>query len=236
MDSPSSPLLSTQSTPSRRRLLLDSSGTQGDTWRVRSPMGRGASFENPEEGSGTVPVTGVAWTGCMHDDQGRLAATTAESLRRASGRRPKRRNGLLSLTGETATKSLGGQMTNLADIEAGILDVLVYEGVMPGGAPAELAITLLDIQNDALPTSKRIREHGAQAYGMLLFKSDSPRCPKQPVVWERFEDGLEVTAVDEERYLFDKRFHALCIQMVATFLNETAKDAKYAWLAPPELH
>lgn len=45
--------------------------------------------------------------------------------------------------------------------------------------------------------SKPIREQGAQAYGMLFFKSDSPRCPKQGVIWERFDDGLEVMAVDE---------------------------------------
>jgi hypothetical protein len=124
-------------------------------------------------------------------------------------------------------------MTNLKDIDAGILEVQVYEGVMPGGAPAELAITLLDIQNDALPTSKQIREHGAQAYGMLLFKSDSPRCPKEPVVWERFEDGLQVTVAGEERHLLDKPFHALCIEMVVHFLKDTAnKDPGYAWLAP----
>jgi len=128
-------------------------------------------------------------------------------------------------------------MADLKDVNAGILEVQVYEGVMPGGAPVELAVTLLDIRNDALPMSKPIREQGAQAYGMLFFKSDSPRCPKQGVIWERFEDGLEVMAVDEERYLFDNPFHALCIGMVATFLAETAKkDAKYAWLAPPQMH
>ena len=71
---------------------------------------------------------------------------------------------------------------------------------------------------------------------MLFFKSDSPRCPKQGAIWERFEDGLEVMAADEERYLFGKPFQALCIGIVATFLVETAKkDAKYAWLAPPQM-
>ena len=44
--------------------------------------------------------------------------------------------------------------------------------------------------------SKPIREQGAHAYGMLFFKSDSPRCPKQGVIWERFDAGLEVMAVD----------------------------------------
>jgi hypothetical protein len=128
-------------------------------------------------------------------------------------------------------------MANLKDIDAGILEVQVYEGVMPGGAPAESAVTLLDMQNDALPTSKQMREHGVQAYGMLLFKSDSPRCPKEPVVWERFEDGLQVTAAGEERHLLDKPFHALCIEMVVHFLKDTAnKDPRYAWLAPPKPH
>ena len=83
-------------------------------------------------------------------------------------------------------------MADLKDVNAGILEVQVYEGVMVGGAPVELTVTLLDIRNDALPMSKPIRESGAQAYGMLFFKSDSPRCPKQGVIWERFEDGLEV--------------------------------------------
>ena len=127
-------------------------------------------------------------------------------------------------------------MADLKDVNAGILEVQVYEGVMVGGAPVELTVTLLDIRNDALPMSKPIREQGAHAYGMLLFKSDSPRCPKQWVIWERFEDGLEVMAADEERYLFGKPFQALCIGIVATFLVETAKkDAKYAWLAPPQM-
>jgi len=125
-------------------------------------------------------------------------------------------------------------MENLASIEAGILEVQVYEGVVPGGAPAELAVTLLDIRNDALTRSKQIRDGGAQAYGMLLFKSESPRCPSRPVVWERFEDGLKVSAEAEERYLLDKPFHALCVQMVTIFLIDTAKkDARYAWLVPP---
>jgi hypothetical protein len=125
-------------------------------------------------------------------------------------------------------------MGNLASIEAGILEVQVYEGIVPGGAPAELAVTLLDIRNDALTRSKQIRDRGAQAYGMLLFKSESPRCPTRPLVWERFVDRLEVTAEAEERYLLDKPFHALCIRMVTIFLAETArKDAMYACLAPP---
>ena len=102
-------------------------------------------------------------------------------------------------------------MADLRDVNAGILEVQVYEWVILGGAPVELVVTLLDIRNDALPMSKPIREQGAQAYGMLFFKSDSPRCPKQGAIWERFEDGLEVMAVDEERYLFDKPFQALCI-------------------------
>jgi hypothetical protein len=128
-------------------------------------------------------------------------------------------------------------MENLTSIDAGILEVQVYEGVMPGGAPVELAVTLLDIQNDALIRSKQIRDRGAQAYGMLLFKSESPRCPRLPVVWERFGDGLEVTAEAEERYLLDKPFHALCIQMVTIFLTDTAKkDAMCAGLVRPRLH
>ena len=128
-------------------------------------------------------------------------------------------------------------MEYLRDIEAGILEVQVYEGFVPGGAPAELAITLLDIQNDALTRSKQIRDRAAQAYGMLLFKSESPRCPTRPVVWEWFVDGLEVTAEAEERYLLDTPFRALCIRMVVIFLAETAKkNAMYAWLATPQLH
>ena len=65
-------------------------------------------------------------------------------------------------------------MTNLKDIAAGILELQVYHGILPGGAPMELAITLLDVTNDALPLSKTMRDHGAQAYGMLFFKSASP--------------------------------------------------------------
>jgi hypothetical protein len=88
-----SPPLSTQSTPCKRRLLLDSSGTQSDTWRVRSPMGRGASPENLEERSGTVPVKGTPGRGAAHHDRGRLPATAAScctghpgrGLARASG-------------------------------------------------------------------------------------------------------------------------------------------------------
>ena len=122
-------------------------------------------------------------------------------------------------------------MADLKDVNAGILEVQAYDGMMLG-APVKFAVALLDIRNDALPMSKPIREQGAQAYGMLFFKSDSPRCPKQGVIWERFEDGLEVMAADEERYLFGKSFQALCIGIVATFLVETAKkDGKYAWLA-----
>ena len=82
--------------------------------------------------------------------------------------------------------------------------------------------------------AKTVREHGAQAFGMMFFKSASPRCPRKAVIWERFEDGLRVTAANEERYLLDKALQALCIQVVVT---ETAKrNPKYAWLALPQLH
>ena len=48
-------------------------------------------------------------------------------------------------------------MADLKDVNAGILEVQVYEWVILGGAPVELAVTLLDIRNDALPMSKPIR-------------------------------------------------------------------------------
>ena len=128
-------------------------------------------------------------------------------------------------------------MANLKDIDAGILEVQVYEGVMPGGAPAELAVTLLDMQNDALPTSKQMREHGAQAYGMLLFKSDSSRLSQGTSGLGAVRGWTASTAAGEERHLLDKPFHALCIEMVVHFLKDTAnKDPRYAWLAPPKPH
>jgi hypothetical protein len=124
-------------------------------------------------------------------------------------------------------------MVSMRDIDAGVLELQVYDGEMPGGVPVELAISLLDLENDALMLSSTVRERGAQAYGMLFFKSISPRCPKQGVVWERFDDDLQVTAAANEAYLLDRWFHALCIQMVAMFLADIAgKDARYAWLAP----
>ena len=127
-------------------------------------------------------------------------------------------------------------MADLNDASASILEMQVYEGTVLSGASVELAVTLLDIGNDALPMSKPIREQGAQAYGMIFFKSGSARCPKQGVIWERFEDGMELMVVDEERHLFKKPFQTLCIGIVATFLVETAKkDAKYAWLVPPHM-
>jgi len=138
---------------------------------------------------------------------------------------------------ERAAYREAGDVTNLKDIAAGILELQVYHGILPGGAPMELAITLLDVTNDALPLSKTMRDHGAQAYGMLFFKSASPRCPKEGLIWEKCEDRLEVTAADDDRHLLDKAFHALCLQTVAAFLAETAnKDPKYAWLTPPSLH
>jgi len=125
----------------------------------------------------------------------------------------------------------------LRDIDAAILEVQVFQCTMAGGAPVELAVTLLDIRNDAIAKSKEAREHGAQAFGMLFFKSASPRCPKGAVIWERFDDSLQVTAADEERYLLDKALHALCIQVVTAFLTETAqKHAEYSWLSPPHPH
>jgi hypothetical protein len=126
---------------------------------------------------------------------------------------------------------------DLKNIDAAILEVQVFECAMLGGAPAQLAVTLLDMRNDAIEVSKTVRAHGAQAFGMLFFKSASPRCPQKAVIWEKFEDGLQVTAADEERYLLDKALNALCIQVVEAFLTETAKkDPRYAWLARPQLH
>jgi hypothetical protein len=126
---------------------------------------------------------------------------------------------------------------DLKNIDAAILAVQVFERAVPGGAPAQLAVTLLDMRNDAIEASKTVREHGAQAFGMLFFKSASPRCPQKAVIWERFEDGLQVSAADEERYLLDKALHALCIEVVEAFLTDTAKkDPRYAWLAPSQLH
>jgi hypothetical protein len=65
------------------------------------------------------------------------------------------------------------------DIGAAIVEVDVFDFRLPDGAAVELTVTLLDIQNDAVAMAKRVREHGAQAFGMLFFKSAPVLCPKE---------------------------------------------------------
>ena len=124
------------------------------------------------------------------------------------------------------------------DIEAAILEADVFEFNHPDGTTVRLTVTLLDIQNDAVPMSREARDHGAQAFGMLFFESASVTCPKEAVVWERFDDGLQIAPTDDEAHLLDETvLKAMCLRALATFLAQTAeKDPKYAWLAPPRLH
>lgn len=127
---------------------------------------------------------------------------------------------------------------DLKDIEAAILELDVFEFNHPDGPTVRLTVTLLDIQNDAVAMAKKVRDHGAQAFGMLFFESASMPCPKEAVVWERFDDGLQITPADDEAHLLDETvLNAMCFRALATFLEQTAeKDPKYAWLAPPRLH
>ena len=98
-------------------------------------------------------------------------------------------------------------------------------------------MTLLDLQSDAIAVSKKVRDHGAQAFGMLFFKSASIPCPKGPVIWERFDDGLQITPADDEAHMFSETLRNMGLQAVKTFLEDTAqKHPKYRWLAPPTLN
>ena len=125
----------------------------------------------------------------------------------------------------------------LKDIEAAILEVDVFQFERPDGVAVELVVTLLDMQSDTIAISKMVRDHGAQAFGMLVFKSASVPCPQAAVIWERFDDGLQVTPSDDEAHLFNETLQNLSLQAVKTFLEDTAKkDPKYHWLAPPTVN
>jgi hypothetical protein len=125
----------------------------------------------------------------------------------------------------------------LQDIEAAILEKDVFQFSRPGGTAVELIVTLLDLESDAIAISKKVRDHGAQAFGMLLFKSATMPCPKEAVIWERFDDGLQITPADDEAHLLDETIQSLGLQALATFLRQTAqKDPKYSWLAPRQVH
>ncbi len=125
----------------------------------------------------------------------------------------------------------------LQDIDAAILEVDEFQFTRPDGAAVELVVTLLDLQSDAIAVSKMVRDHGAQAFGMLFFTSASVPCPKEAVIGERFDDGLQITPADGETHLFSEPLRNMGLQAVKTFLEDTAqKDPKYHWLAPPKLN
>ncbi len=122
------------------------------------------------------------------------------------------------------------------DIDAAILEVDEFQFTRPDGAAVELVVTLLDLQRDAIAVSKMVRDHGAQAFGMLFFKSAAVPCPKAAVIWERFDAGLQITPADDETHMFSETLRNMGLQAVKTFLEDTAqKDPKYHWLAPPKL-
>jgi hypothetical protein len=129
-------------------------------------------------------------------------------------------------------------MATIDDVQAGILETRVYEGMLKDGKRLELTATLLDLHGDALPFASGIRDRGAQAFGMLFFDTSSPVCPQLGVTWQRFDSGLEVVPDDSERHFLDNEaFLDLCVQIMVNFLSSLAeRDAKYAWLAPPRMH
>jgi hypothetical protein len=115
--------------------------------------------------------------------------------------------------------------------------VYVFQFERPDGVAVELVVTLLDTQSDKIAISKMVRDHGAQAFGMLFFKSASLPCPKEAVIWECFEDGLQITPADDDAYLFNESLQNMCLQAVKTFLEDTAQeDPKYHWLGPPTVN
>jgi hypothetical protein len=125
----------------------------------------------------------------------------------------------------------------LKDIEAAILEADEFQFERPDGVAVELVVTLLDMQSDTIAISQMVRDHGAQAFDMLFFKSASVPCPKAAVIWERFDDGLQVTPSDDEAYLFNETIQNMSLQAVKTFLEDTAqKDPKYHWLVPPTVN
>jgi hypothetical protein len=125
----------------------------------------------------------------------------------------------------------------LHDIDAAILELDEFQFTRPDGVAVELVVTLLDMQSDAIAISKKVRDHCAQAFGMLFFSSASVPCPKEAVIWERFDDGLQITPADDEAHMFSETLRNMGLQAVTTFLVDTAqKDPKYHWLAPPTLN
>jgi hypothetical protein len=129
-------------------------------------------------------------------------------------------------------------MPTIDDVQAGIMETRVYEGMLKDGKHLKLTATLLDLHSDALPFASGIRERGAQAFGMLFFETNSPVCPKLGVLWQRVDTRLELTPDDSERHFLDNEgFFDLCTQVVVNFLSALAeRDAKYAGLVPPRLH
>jgi hypothetical protein len=125
----------------------------------------------------------------------------------------------------------------LKDIEVAILESDEFQFKRPDGVAVELVVTLMDMQSETIAVSKMVRDHGAQAFGMLFFKSASLPCPQKPVIWERFDDGLQITPADDDADLFNETLRNMSLRAVITFLEDTAqKDPKYHWLAPPTVN
>lgn len=128
-------------------------------------------------------------------------------------------------------------MATIDDVRPAILEIEVYDGVVVGQA-LEITATLLDLEDDALPFIRPVREEGAQAFGMLFFRDGSTEWPKHGVLWLRLERGLVVAPEDSEfHFLEDQSFMDLCLRMTSVFLTALARrDPKYSDLVFPVVH
>ena len=70
-----------------------------------------------------------------------------------------------------------------------------------------------------------------------VFQIRFAPCPQKPVIWERFDEGLQITPADDDADLFIETLQNMSLRAVISFLEETAqKDPKYHWLAPPTVN
>jgi hypothetical protein len=119
-------------------------------------------------------------------------------------------------------------------MDDGIIAVREYEVMLPDGTIASISFTLGDLQQDSIP-AEFARSNGALAYGLVSVEGVEG-APDFPMLWTRAENGLNITASDDDGELSDE-LRKIIARAIAVFfrdLGQIAPELARIKIKPPK--
>src|SRR3954471_10722397 len=170
-----------------------------------------------------MPGRGTAVRACRLNELARSSAARHASMQGTSGAL------FLNYCSERSSRLLRAPCVSGADRQNGMSDNLPaaviayreYEIPAPGGGTANVAFTLR--RAGTSPPDDFTPRADARAHGLVSLV-DYPGAPRHPAMWEQSDNGLRLTAADQDRDL-GPEISQLIARYLAVFFNDVAAVA-----------